>query len=219
MQHKARILERGADRRGEFVIVDKRRADAVGRRMNKEDRAAPVQFGVDRLELGLGDRAVEAGDVHVDADTAELIETALHLLEARVDMRQRQHHVGRDAIGMAMRQLGVAVIEQVDRLHAFRLVRQIGRAMRRQHLAFDPGRVHQFEAADNIGRRVGNRMLGDALLDLHTRPDPRPPAVAHEIAKGLRDIMGVDIADHVVAPPVRISAIIHHREARCQKAN
>ena len=41
-----------------------------------------MHLGIDRLELGLGDRAIEADDVHIDADAAELVEAALHLFHA-----------------------------------------------------------------------------------------------------------------------------------------
>ena len=47
----------------------------------EQDCAAPVHLGIDRFELRLGDRAAEAGDVHVHANAAELIETALHLAQ------------------------------------------------------------------------------------------------------------------------------------------
>ena len=93
VQHKGRVLQRGADRSPEIVIDDERRADPGSGRMDEQDRAAPVHLGIDRLELGLGDRAVEADDVHVDADAAELVEAALHLFQRGVDMRQWEHHV------------------------------------------------------------------------------------------------------------------------------
>jgi hypothetical protein len=41
--------------------------------------------------------------VHVDADAAQLIETALHLLQRGIDMRQWQHDVGSDPLRVAMR--------------------------------------------------------------------------------------------------------------------
>jgi len=87
VQHKARVFQRSADRRGELVVVDERRADAVGRRMHEQDRAAPVQLGIDRLELRFGDRAGEARDVHVDPDAAKLVEAALHLIDAGEERR------------------------------------------------------------------------------------------------------------------------------------
>ena len=39
-----------------------------------------------------------------------------------VDMRQRQHDVGGDALRIAMRQIGISVVQHADRFDAFRLV-------------------------------------------------------------------------------------------------
>jgi hypothetical protein len=113
------------------VIDDEGRTDPGAGRMNEKDHAAPVHLFVDRLELGLGDRAIEADDVHVDPDAAQLIETALHLFECGVDMRQRQHDIGRDALRVAVRQFGIAVVQHADRCDALRLVRQVRRMVRR----------------------------------------------------------------------------------------
>ena len=86
--------------------------------MHEQDRTAPVHLGIDRLELGLGDRASEARDVHVDPDAPKLIEPSLHLAQRRVDMRQRQHDVGRDPPRVALRQFGITIVQQMQRLHA-----------------------------------------------------------------------------------------------------
>jgi hypothetical protein len=69
--------------------------------MHEQDAAAPVHLRVDRLELRLGNRVTETGDIQVDADAAELVKAALHLAQGCVDMRQWQHDVGRDASRMA----------------------------------------------------------------------------------------------------------------------
>ena len=137
VQDKGRILERRADRGTETIIVDEGRADAGSRRMDEENRAAPVHLGIDRLEFGLGDRTVEADDVHIDADAPQLIEPAFHLAECHVDMRQRQHDIGSDPLGMTVRQLGVAVVEHAHGSDALGLVRQIGGPVWRQHLLLD----------------------------------------------------------------------------------
>src|SRR5271163_1291377 len=126
VQHKGRVLERGADRGTKAVFGDERRADAGAGRMDEQDRTAPVHLRVDRLELGFGDRPVQADDVHVDADTAQLVEPTLHLAQGRVYMRQRQHHIRGDALWIAMRQIRVTVVQHLYRFDALRLVRQIG---------------------------------------------------------------------------------------------
>ena len=81
MQHEGRILERGADRTAVVVIDDERGADGAASRVHEQDGAAPVHLGIERFELGLGDRAAETHDIHVDADAAKLVEAALHLLQ------------------------------------------------------------------------------------------------------------------------------------------
>jgi hypothetical protein len=162
--------------------------------MHEQHGAAPVHLGIERLELGLGDRAPEADDVHVDPDAAELVEAALHLLQRRVDVRQRQHHVGTYAIGEAMRELGIGVVQHLDRSDAFRLVRQIGRMVRRQHLAADARILHQTEAAFDIFLRIRERVPRQPVL--HRQMRRRGKAVAHERAEILRRVMGVDVADH-----------------------
>jgi len=100
VQDKGRILERRADRGTETIIVDEGRADAGSRRMDKQDGAAPVHLGVDRLELAFGDRPVQADDVHIDADAVQLIEPAFHFTQCGVNMRQRQHHVRSNPLGI-----------------------------------------------------------------------------------------------------------------------
>src|SRR5205085_5546734 len=57
VQNEGRVLERGADRRAVVVIDNEVRADPRSGRVHKQYRAAPVHLGVDRLELGFGDRA------------------------------------------------------------------------------------------------------------------------------------------------------------------
>jgi hypothetical protein len=80
VQDKGCVFERGADRRAPAVVDDEWRADPRAGRMHEQYRTAPVHLGIDRLELGLGDRAAEANDVHIDTNAAQLVETALHLL-------------------------------------------------------------------------------------------------------------------------------------------
>jgi hypothetical protein len=53
-------------------------------------------------------------DIHVDTDGAQLIEAALHLLEQGIGMRQRQHQLGTDAVGIAIRELGIGVVQHFD---------------------------------------------------------------------------------------------------------
>ena len=172
--------------------------------MDEQDRAAPVHLRIDRLELGLGDRAVEADDVHVDADAAQLVKAALHLLQCGVDMRQRQHHVGGDALRVAVRQIGVAVVQHLDRFDAFRLVRQIGRMVRRQHLLFDPGRVHQLEPPADVLRRIRERVPRHSALDRQMNRRRKP--VAHELAEILRRVMRMHIDDHDGFPALPLFA-------------
>ena len=184
-------------------------------RVHEQHGAAPVHLGVERLELGLGDRAAEADDVHVDADAAQLVEAALHLLQRRVDMRQGQHHVGADPVGVAVRELGIGVVQHLDRGHAFRLVRQIGRMVRRQDLPADPGLVHQPEAALDVLRRIRERVQRHAALDrqMHRRGKP----VAHELAEILRRVVRVHIADHRPLPHSRCWATTQRTVGRAHR--
>src|SRR5207302_3779413 len=108
VQYESRVLERGADRSAVAVIDNERRANAGARWMYEENSAAAVHLGIDRLELGFGDGPVEADDVHVDADAAQLVEPALHFLQRGVDMWQWQHHIRSDPLRIPVRQIGVA---------------------------------------------------------------------------------------------------------------
>ena len=97
-----------------------------------------------------------------------------------------------------MRQFGVAVIQQVQRLHALGFVGQVGRAMRRQDLRLDAGGVHQFQPSLDVGGRIRNRMPRDPGRRRHA--DARREAIAHEVAECLRNVMRMDIADHRTVP-------------------
>ena len=205
VQDESRVLERGADRRAPFVIDDERRADPAPRRMHEEDGAAPVHLGIERLELGLGDRPVETGDVHVDADAAELVEPALHLLQRRVDVRQGQHDVRRDPLRIAVRKVGIAVVEHLDGFDALGLVRQVGRVVRRQHLLLDPGLIHPLETVLDVLRRIRERVQRHPALRRQMSGRGKP--VAHQPAEILRRIVRVDIADHQALPSSRLSAV------------
>ena len=77
VQRDHRILHRGADRRAETVVDDRGRTNAVAARMVEDDPAATVHLLVDRQELVLCDRAIEDGDVQVDADHPEFVHPAL----------------------------------------------------------------------------------------------------------------------------------------------
>ncbi len=198
VRHEHRVLDRVADRRAEPPVVDHRRAHPCHGRMHEQDGAAAVHLGVKRLELGFRHRAAEAGDVHVHADAAQFVQPARHLAQRCVDVRQGQRDVGGDAVRVARRQLGVAVVQQVDRRDALGFVRQVGLAVRREDLPLNPGGVHQREAALDVVGRIGHRVAGDALLVRHA--DPRRKAVAHERAEFLRNVMRVDVADHGIPP-------------------
>jgi hypothetical protein len=109
-------------------------------------------------------------------------------------MRQRQHDVRRDPPRIARRQFGVAVVQQMQRLHAFGFVGQIGRAMRRQDLRLDAGRIHQLQPPLDVGRRIRHRVFRDAGRVRHA--DARREAIAHEVAERLRQVMRMDVTDH-----------------------
>src|SRR6266404_1178717 len=148
---------------------------------------------------------VQARDMHVDPDAAELIEATLHLPQCGVDMRQWQHDVGGNLIGIAVRRIGIAVrrigiavVQHADGSDTLRLLRQIGRAVRRQDLLLDAGGIHQFEPTNDVSRRVRNRMLRDP--GLYPNPDTRGKSVTHQLAEVLWYVMRVDITDHDCLP-------------------
>ena len=87
-------------------------------------------------------------------------------------MRQEQHHISGDAVRVAMRQLGIAIIQQLHRPQPFPLLRQIRRAVRRQHLFLGAGLVHQFEPAADVDRRARDRVV---LTGTPTRGPNRSP--------------------------------------------
>src|SRR3954452_8431822 len=62
------VLERCAHHPRDAVFADQRRACPVADWMQIQDRAGPVEFGEDRLEFGIGDRAIEDAGVHRHAD-------------------------------------------------------------------------------------------------------------------------------------------------------
>src|SRR4029079_2956330 len=62
------VLERCAHHPRDAVFADQRRACPVVSWMHIHDRAAPGEFGEDRLEFGIGDRAIEDAGVHRHAD-------------------------------------------------------------------------------------------------------------------------------------------------------
>ena len=198
MKDKRRVFERGPNRACVAVTGDERRADAGAGGMHEQDGAAPVHLGVDRLELGFGDRAIETNDVHVDANAAQLVKAALHLLQGGVDMGQRQHDVGGDALRIAVGEVGVAVVQHLHRVHAFGLVRQIGRVVRRQYLLFDAGRIHQLEPPLDVLRRIRERMACHSALDRQMNRRRKP--VTHELAEILWRVVRVHVDDHGVRP-------------------
>ena len=67
-------------------------------------------------------------------------------------MRQRQHHIGGDALRIAVCEVGVAVVEHLHRFDAFGLVREVGGVVWRQDLLFDPRLIHQPEPALDVLR-------------------------------------------------------------------
>ena len=221
MQYKGRVLERGADGPPVVVVNDKRRADSRSCRVHEQHGTAPVHLGVDRLELGFGDRATETDDVHVDADAAQLIEAALHLLQCGVDMGQWQHHIGGDALRVAVRQVSIAVVEHLHRFNALPLVGEVRRMVRRQDLLLDPRLIHQPESALDVLRRIREGMARHSALD--RQMDRRGKPVAHELTEISRRIVRMDVADHRAAPlcsrPVRVGgALACWQVARTRRA-
>ena len=57
-----------------------------------------------------------------------------------------------------MRQVGVAVVQHLDRFDALRLVGEVRRMVRRQDLLLDPGLIHQLEPALDVLRGVRERV-------------------------------------------------------------
>src|SRR6185437_10318845 len=60
--------------------------------------------------------------------------------------------------------------------------------------------IHEFQSALDVGGRVGDRIAGDPGLRRNADRGREP--VAHEVAEFLRDVMGVDVADHLAVPPL-----------------
>jgi len=110
------------------------------------------------------------------------------------------------------RQFGIAVVQQVLRLNAFRLVWHIRLAMRREGLLFQARSVHQLRPTLDIGGGVRDRMACDAGRLRHA--DRGPEAIAHEVAEFFRNVVGVNIADHGL-PPVGDTTMRRARHRAC----
>jgi len=72
------------------VFADQRRACPVADGMQIQDRAAPVEFGEDRVEFGIGDRAIEDAGVHRHADHAQFVNGAGHFGDCSIDVGHRR---------------------------------------------------------------------------------------------------------------------------------
>ena len=199
VQDDGAVLERGADRHREPVIVDHGRADAVLDRVIVQHRPAPVHLLVEWLELRLRGGAVEAGARHRHAEHAELVQPALHLAQGGVDVRQGQRHHGREPARELRGQLGIAVVDEARRRDGIRFLVGIRRARgRREHLHSHLGVIHLLQARRDARGivvphrtcRARPRRLGQAA-----------PADAQEhVVVGLRKVVGVDIDDHRKLP-------------------
>src|SRR5579871_4121119 len=101
---------------------------------------------------------------------------------------------------MAMRELGIAVVQHLHRCDAFRLVGKIGRMVRRKDLPSNPGLIHQPKPALDVFLRIREGMAGHAALDrqMGWRREP----IAHERAEISRRVMGMHIDDHDTLPTV-----------------
>jgi hypothetical protein len=81
---------RRADHPGQAEILDQRRAGRVSRRMQVQHGPAPVEFGEDRLEPGIGQGLVQDGRVHDHSSHAQLVQRPSHLGDRLADVRQER---------------------------------------------------------------------------------------------------------------------------------
>ena len=157
-------------------------------RVVEHRRPAPVQLGIQRLELGLRSGPIEDGHGHGGTHHVELIEAPLELAKRRVDVRQRQRDVGRELVRTAMRHLGEAVVAHTRRLDrvGFALEVRVVRG-RAQDLHADAGQIHELEASRDVLGCVCGRMPKTRLMG-STQP-------RHQLRVALRVVVAVDV-DH-----------------------
>ncbi len=89
VQHHQRVFQGRAHRSRQIEIVEQRRAQTVDHRMEAQNRAAPVHFIVNRVELLFGHRPVQDRATGVDPGETELVQSAFHLAQRRIHMRHR----------------------------------------------------------------------------------------------------------------------------------
>jgi hypothetical protein len=58
--------------------------------MQVQDRAAAIEFGEDRVEVGIGERAIQHAGVHRQADHAQFVYGPAHFGYRGVDVRHRR---------------------------------------------------------------------------------------------------------------------------------
>ena len=188
VQHHDAVFDRRASRGAETVVGDERRAQASKGRVIEEHAVASIELGIDRLELDFGRRAIHDRERHGRPDEPELIQAALELAQRGVDVRQRQGDVGRESVGVAVRQFGKGVVAQPRRFDGIGLVGKIGIARRgAEHLHPHARLLHELQACRDLIGRVGRR-IGKARL--------RPPAQPRDqLGIPLGVVVAVDV-DH-----------------------
>ena len=105
------VLERRSHHPGDVVFADQRRARPVADRMQIQDRAAPVEFGEDRLEFRIGDRAIKNARVHRQPDHAQFVDSPRNFSECGIDVRHRCGRERAEPIRMCRHQRGVLVVD------------------------------------------------------------------------------------------------------------
>lgn len=130
-----------------MVVGDLGRGDAVAGGVEVHHGVAAVEFLPHRCEgrVGQGSARGRGGQGH--AHDTRRVEDAVEFGQGRVDVRQRKHDKGQEAVGVAVHQVGVPVVDHACGRRGVIRIRQCARQRGGgDHLPVHTGLVHQGEA-------------------------------------------------------------------------